>query len=172
MPDLVHACQNYFEKRICNRRTLCPARTHRDSLSTTSLLRRTLSSMRVIVTSSSDGLGRHLRKRNTQCRRRYTYLPARFVLARGHGRQFRVDADDPFERAFGRRLHHLRVYLGDHPAQKDTQYKRVDTLTYTAYLVFPSAHSTHPSSGPKVSVGVRISSIFRPSRRSDSLSEL
>ena len=41
-----------------------------------------------------------------------------------------------------------------------------------AHLVFPSAHSTHPSSGPKVSVGVRISSGFRPSRRSDCFNEL
>lgn len=38
--------------------------------------------------------------------------------------------------------------------------------------VFPSEHSTQPSSGPNVSVGVRISSVFRPSRRSDCLREL
>ena len=36
------------------------------------------------------------------------------------------------------------------------------------YLVFPSAHSTHPSSGPNISVGVRISSGDRPSSLNDS----
>ena len=39
---------------------------------------------------------------------------------------------------------------------------------YKLYLVFPSAHSTHPSSGPNVSVGVRISSGDRPSSLRDS----
>jgi hypothetical protein len=36
------------------------------------------------------------------------------------------------------------------------------------YLVFPSAHSTHPSSVPNVNVGVRISSGDRPSSLKDS----
>jgi hypothetical protein len=36
------------------------------------------------------------------------------------------------------------------------------------FLVFPSAHSTHPSSGPNVRVGVRISSGDRPSSLKDS----
>lgn len=41
-----------------------------------------------------------------------------------------------------------------------------------AYLVFPIAHSTHPKSGPKVSVGSRISNGRRPSRRRFCLREL
>jgi len=57
-------CHTYRKKRlgICNvygdlcKRTLCPAKMHRDSLSTVSLLLITLSSIRVIVTSSSEGL--------------------------------------------------------------------------------------------------------------------
>lgn len=36
-----------------------------------------------------------------------------------------------------------------------------------AYRVLPREHSTQPNSGPKVNVGVRNSSGFRPSRRKD-----
>ena len=40
------------------------------------------------------------------------------------------------------------------------------------YRVFPRAHSTQPSSGPKVSMGMRDSSGKRPSSRIDSFNAL
>ena len=44
--------------------------------------------------------------------------------------------------------------------------------TWAKTLVFPSAHSTHPSSGPNVIVGVRISNGDRPSSLKDSFKAL
>lgn len=41
-----------------------------------------------------------------------------------------------------------------------------------AHRVFPSAHSTQPSSGPNVSIGVRSSSGKRPSSLKDCFSEV
>ena len=51
-----HTQSQYFALSQRTRRTRCPARIHKDSLSTASLLLMTLSSILVIVTSSSDGL--------------------------------------------------------------------------------------------------------------------
>lgn len=95
------------------RRTRCPASTQSDSLSTTSLRRRTLSSMRVMVTSSSDGLRAPTRERHRLARRRHTYPPSGFVVARRHGRDLGVDGDDPLEGALRRGLHHFCVDLRD-----------------------------------------------------------
>lgn len=60
--------------------TTWPARTHNDSLSMVSLRRITLSSMRVIVTSSSDGLGINLFEDSERTRAIRTYRPASYSL--------------------------------------------------------------------------------------------
>lgn len=101
VPNLVQTCKicevgSKFININVEKRTRCPAKTHKDSLSTASLRRRTLSSMRVIVTSSSDGLQicqtyMNIRDPGREMR---TYLPTWFIVARRHGRYFRVDGYD------------------------------------------------------------------------------
>lgn len=62
--------------------TLCPARMQSDSLSIASLRLSTLSSIRVIVISSSEGLKKHQIRLEVDYKD--THLPAKFVLAGGH----------------------------------------------------------------------------------------
>ena len=150
------------------RLTRCPAKMHNDSLSTASLRFNTLSSIRVIVTSSSDGLECALDMTWIH-RVKSTYLPAGFVLARCHGWDLWVYCDYPFVRPFGRRFDHLSFNLG-----KNTFCNNLNTywkkgVEIKTNRVFPSEHSTQPRSSPKVKVGWRISMGSLPSCRKDSL---
>ena len=106
---------------------------------------------------------------------RHTCLPAWFIITRRHRRNLRMNGDESFERSFRLWFCHFRIDLG----QNSDEQKKVSKgfffifyIAHTSYLVFPSAHSTHPSSGPNVNVGVRISSGDRPSSLKDSLRAL
>lgn len=96
-----------YSRWIARLFTRSPARIHNDSLSTASLRRKTLSSIRVIVTSSSEGLfpkQKNNRKMSVKKRRNYsrehTYLPTDFIFAWCHGRDLWMDWDCTFERSF------------------------------------------------------------------------
>lgn len=98
-------------------RTRCPAKIHSDSLSTASLLRSTLSSIRVIATSSSDILARvkppamqvASKQGDTSEEGGLAHLPTKFVFARRHGRDLGMYTDDAFQRPLWRRFCHFGV---------------------------------------------------------------
>lgn len=141
-------------------------------MSTASLRLKTLSSIRVKVISSSVGLYRNNSAwvRHNSSSEEHTYLPTRFVLVRGHRGELGVDRDDPFERPFWWGFHHLAIDLRKYPIVILLKTQTKCCCVYT-HRVLPMAHSTQPSSGPNVSVGVRMSSMARPSRRKDCFNE-
>ena len=95
--------------------TRCPARIHRDSLSTASLLRNTLSSIRVIVTSSSEGLfplpkvsAGNIKAEQIE----HTYSPTRFVFAWRHGWDLGMYHDCTFKRSLWGGFNHFCWDMG------------------------------------------------------------
>jgi hypothetical protein len=145
---------------------------HKDSLSMASLRLRTLSSILVIVISSSEGLASYRYYITNRLFRIRTYRPGSYSLdAMGDISEciVRVPSNGRSGGGFTILASTWAITLGANPCVIQTRKKRNSRATHR---VFPSAHSTQPSSGPKVSTGIRSSSGKRPSSLKDCFSEV